>query len=355
MLDRRPSEPPRIVRRAVFATLILAACAALALACSGGDETSAPSVAPSPTATNTASPPAEPQLRTGQWLTLAQLPAPRQETAVIALDGEIWVLGGFVASGQIVATIEVYDPETDSWRAGPDLPLAMHHANVAVVDGRLFIAGFLTGGFVPDGRVFELDATAGRWIERASMPAETRRGASAVAVLDGGLYVFGGLRGGAVADASVYDPATDRWRTLADVPRPADHLVAGAIDGLIYLAGGRSGGIAAHTAALDAFDPRSGEWSAHMAMPTSRGGTAGAVLDGRLYVFGGEGNRAATSGVFAEVESYDPATDSWQSLPPMPVPRHGTGAAVLGGAIYVPGGATVQALGASDANEALRP
>lgn len=90
-------------------------------------------------------------------------------------------------------------------------------------------------------------------------------------------------------------------------------------------------------------------------MPTPRGGAAGAVAEGRLYVVRGEGNPAAASGVFAEVEAYDPETDRWTSLPPMSTPRHGTGAAALLGQIYVPGGATQQGFGAVATHERLTP
>ena len=79
-------------------------------------------------------------------MTLAPLPVgPRQETAVATLDDEVWVLGGFDGSGRVVATVEIYNPSSDAWRRGPDLPLPMHHANVAVADGTVHIVGFLVG------------------------------------------------------------------------------------------------------------------------------------------------------------------------------------------------------------------
>ena len=124
---------------------------------------------------------------------------------------------------------------------------------------------------------------------------------------------------------------------------------------MIYAAGGRESGIADHLPRLDAFNPATGVWSQRASMPTSRGGIAAAVLDGWLYVFGGEGNVARSSEVFVNVEAYDPTTDSWQVLAPMPTPRHGTGAAAVGKIIYVPGGATLAGFGAVDTNEALTP
>ena len=290
------------------------------------------------------------------WVTLAPMPGgARQETGVVSVDGEVWVLGGFDAAGRIVARVEIYDPQVDEWRSGPSLPVPLHHANVAVLAGTVYVAGFLTrSSFAASGAVFALEPS-GVWERRQSMPEGTGRGASGVAVANGLLYVAGGFRRSAVDDFSAYDPATDRWTVLASLPARADHLVAGAIDGIVYAAGGRGGGITSHRPRLDAYDPRTGNWSARAPMPTSRAGAATAVLDGRLYVFGGEGNGADASGVFGDVEAYDPTKDEWRIHAPMVKPRHGTGAASLGTTIYVPGGADVDGFGAVAVMEAFAP
>ncbi len=291
------------------------------------------------------------------WMAHARLArGPRQEAAVVALGGEIVVLGGFDGGGRIVATVEAYEPSADRWRRLADLPLPMHHANAAVVDGRIYVVGFLTGQFVPSGRVFVYGPAADAWTERSPMPVGTQRGASGVATVDGAIYLAGGLgSGGAVGHFSVYDPRNDAWQTLPALPTPRDHLAAGAIGRTVYVAGGRGGSIGSHTARLDAFELTSGRWSARAPMPTSRAGVAAAVLGGRLYVFGGEGNAEDPAGVFAAAEAYDPEGDRWEALPPMPTPRHGTGAAALGERIYVPGGATVLGFGAVDVSESLGP
>ena len=233
--------------------------------------------------------------------------------------------------------------------------MPLHHANVAVTEGKLYVVGFLVGRFVASGRAFVHDPAEGGWRELASMPDGTQRGAASVAVLDGDIFVAGGFRSGAVADFSAYDPMSDSWRTLLRLPRKADHVVAGVIDGLLYVAGGRSGGIGGHSGSLLVFDPERMTWTDRAPMPTSRGGSASAVVGGRLYVLGGEGNAADPSGVFGQVESYDAGADEWTSLPSMPVPRHGTGAATVGGVIYIPGGASEQGFGAVDTNSAFAP
>jgi N-acetylneuraminic acid mutarotase len=278
----------------------------------------------------------------------------RQEHAVVALGGEIYVIGGFTPN--VTATVEAFAPESGSWRSVADFPVALHHANAAAVDGKLIVAGFYLGASFTgaDGRVFELDPAVGSWSERGVMPAGTERASSCVAAFDGKVYLFGGARAGSVADASAYDVAANSWQELPPLPEAREHCVAGEIDGTLYIAAGRSNGIGGFEPRTWAFDPLSATYAPRDPITTPRGGAAGAVAGGRLYVFGGEGNNADPSGVFANVEAYDPVTDSWQALPAMLEPRHGLGAAALADDIYLPGGAATQGFGAASDHTVMR-
>jgi len=274
---------------------------------------------------------------------------------VVALDGLIWVLGGFDVGAQVVALVEVYDPRTNSWSRKADFPVRAHHMNASVVDGEIWVTGFLAGGFSADGRSFRYDAGDDAWTPAEDLPTGRQRGASATGVIDGKIYVAGGVAGGAVAHFDVLDPQTGVWSALPDVPRNVDHAAFGVIDGTFVVAAGRSATITSFTDEVDLFDPAAGQWTLGAPIPTARGGVASAVLDGKLYVFGGEGNRADPSGVFPQVEAYDFANDSWTELDPMPIPRHGLGAAALDGVIYLPGGAPTEFLDATDVHQVFVP
>lgn len=296
----------------------------------------------------------------GAWSPLSPLPGgPRQETSVVELGGEIYVLGGFNASAQVVSTVEAYDPANDTWRARASLPFAMHHINAGVVNGKIYVVGALTGlGFVQNPNVLSYDPSEDRWDPLGQMPADTDRGASGVAVIGTKLYLAGGYRAGqALRMFSAYDTETGQFEPLPELPSPLDHLVSVAVGGRVYVIGGRNGGIAATTAEVWGFDPAVPAWQARASLPRPRAGFAGAAaLSGRIYVFGGEGNpEAGSRGVFADVDAYDPAEDRWLSLTAMRTPRHGTAAAALGDGIFVPGGATQQAFGAVDVHEVFRP
>lgn len=291
------------------------------------------------------------------WRTLAPLPlGPRQEHAVIALAGEVWTLGGFDAVGITTDVVEIFDPASGAWRTGPALPLPMHHANVAVVEGRVLVLGSLEGlAFEASGEAWELDRQEGVWEPRAPLPGDRVRGASAVAVLGDRVVVCGGLRGGAVAECDAYDAGDDTWTPLPDLPEVRDHVLGATIDGRVFVVGGRAGTIPSIGGEVWELADDGSAWIERAPMRTPRAGAAGTVVGDRLYVAGGEGDPGAPRGVFDELEVYDPAADGWAALDPMPTPRHGLGAAVVDGLIVFPGGADAEGFAAVDVVEAYRP
>ena len=84
----------------------------------------------------------------GHWMTGAPAPTARTEVAVAALDGLIYVVGGFEQASSwrslqssASTKVEVYDPVTNRWSSRPDLPMGLHHAGAAVLDGALYVVG----------------------------------------------------------------------------------------------------------------------------------------------------------------------------------------------------------------------
>ena len=294
----------------------------------------------------------------GIWEPRALMPAPRQETAVVTLGDEVVVLGGILIDLEIVDTVEAYSLDDDSWRSLPPLPMRMHHVNAAVVDDKIIVAGALTGfDFAGNQTVVVFDPVTDTWEPRAAMPPGTERGGAGVAVLDDAVYVVGGYSSGSArSEFSRYLVDEDRWEELPRLPQLRDHVLAFASDNRIFVVGGRQGAISSHTAQTLTFDVDTNEWTEVAPMPTSRAGAAGALCcDGRFYVVGGEGDASNAAGVFVQTEAYDPQRDSWERLAPMRTPRHGMGASCVGNTLVVPGGAEVEAFGASAVVEIFLP
>jgi N-acetylneuraminic acid mutarotase len=236
----------------------------------------------------------------------------RSESAVVDLDGRMYVMGGYPGDRIPSDAVQVWDSRTDQWELGPPLPMPLHHMMAATVNGKLYAIGGEFGGAgsgLPDvylDGVYELHPQVGEWVPRASMP--TARSAGGTAVIGGKIYVAGGRppRG---SDFAVYDPTADAWQVLPELPTQRNHLAVAAIDGRVYVAGGRFGAgfDSEKTAALEIYDPTSNQWTSGAPLPMPRGGVAGVEANGCLFVIGGEGNYADPRGGFNENEAYDPA------------------------------------------------
>src|SRR3989442_6038070 len=214
----------------------------------------------------------------------------RQEVAVAALDGRVYVIGGFGPRMSPVATVEAYDPATNEWESRAPLPEPTHHAAAAVADGRLFVVGGFTGGRVgwsASPTVYEYDSRRNAWITRVPMPSP--RGALAVAAVGGRLYALGGAAEEVTNAHEVYDPAADRWRIANPMPTARDHLAAVAWQGRVWALGGRRSFTGTRYANVEVYHPATDSWRTGPPLPTGRGGPARPPPGDRTLPFGGDG------------------------------------------------------------------
>ena len=129
-----------------------------------------------------------------------------------------------------------------------------------------------------------------------------------------------------------------------------NHAFAGAVNGKIYVIGGRTGHgfilSATNTDVVEEYNPVADLWSVPKErMPTARSGGAWGTDGRRIYVAGGEVTTQGIVGAFRAIEAYEPATNSWTTLPSMPMPRHGVAGAVIGNRFHLVSG-MIQSAGA---------
>ncbi len=142
-----------------------------------------------------------------------------------------------------------------------------------------------------------------------------------------------------------FDPRADQWTALTQIPQGVHHAPFQHHAGRLYILGGFRETSFEPVGNVRIFDLASGRWSEGAPMPTPRGATGWALLGGRIHVLGG--NAAGADAVHDHTgvqiaedrsvnvhEAYDPATDRWTRLAPMPTPRNHLGAAALGGRIH---------------------
>src|SRR6478672_11359519 len=138
---------------------------------------------------------------------------------------------------------------------------------------------------------------------------------------------------------------TSPWKKGAPFPEPDEELYGVASNGKLYVIGGWDDGKA--RGVTYEYDPVTDKWTKKAPMPWPAHHGALAAANGKIYVMGGfippKDTAIPVGGAWEPIDNaweYNPATDSWKSLPPLPGKRGSAVAAEVGGKIYVIGGAT---------------
>lgn len=298
------------------------------------------------------------------WTARADMPWPAQEIYAAVHDGMIWTAGGLVAHGRDPLHIEDrvarYDLATDRWDEGPKLPAPRHHPMLIAGDVDLYVFGGYArsdaGEWTNTTSAWVL-SEGSRWTEIAPLPSPQ---AEAVGVGWGEtLHLITGRAPGGEANGNwndqvdtdrhlIYRIGDDRWEEGRPCPMARNSAAAAAMDGAIWVAGGRTVG-GPGTGRLDRYTPSEDRWDTLAPIPPSDspagqvgGGLAMAAVGGKLVAFGGEWfQRGGGGGVFSETWIYDPMADVWTAGPPMRTPRHGLAAAAIDDVVYAIAGGSV--------------
>jgi N-acetylneuraminic acid mutarotase len=126
------------------------------------------------------------------------------------------------------------------------------------------------------------------------------------------------------------------WTTKAPMPGGVRGEVSAVVyDNKLYAVGGN---VASNAVPRnEGYDPASNSWRMLAPMPVARDHLGIAVLNGKIYTFGGF-VKTVHAGAGTDVFEYDIASDTWRARAPLKTPLGGTGAAVIDGKIHVLGG-----------------
>jgi len=305
------------------------------------------------------------------WRAGPSLPWATQEVYCTTWNGQIVVAGGLRSgadSARRFATLNgtvLFDPSTETWTEGPDLPAPRHHIILGRAGDTVYGFGGFVGETLRDGFQFRDDVYAfdgTEWARIGEMP--TPLGETVALSVDGRIHLVTGslhLGDGASQGASrthlVYEPDADAWSEARPVPTARSSATGAVIDGHLYVvAGRRTDDGVTNLGALERYNPDIDTWAELRPLPQPSGGLAGAALNGTLYVFGGE-YFSDGGGVYERTWAYDPAMDTWTERAPMRRPRHGLAGTALSEQIFAIGGNTAAGIGAATSSvvETLSP
>ena len=306
------------------------------------------------------------------WRKLPSSPLSARAPAATTWTGTEMVVWGGVDADAFFADGAAYDPARDRWRPVAAGPLAPRNGVSSVWTGRELLVwggGNLDAAFL-DGAAY--DPGADRWRTIAEGPLSRRSGAVTAwtgreMVVWGGVDVAAGVE---LRDGAAYDADANRWRTIAASPLAGRDDAASVWTGreLLVWGGNTVGG----GGLLDdgaAYDPGSDLWRPMADAPLTPRTAPAAVWSGReLVLWGGIGLPGAVdSGPLDRIieprtvlvplddgAAYDPATDRWRALEPVPLLGRGFPIAVWDGEGMLMWGGLVVVSSPASSSEGVR-
>ncbi|MFC2018976.1 Kelch repeat-containing protein [Chloroflexota bacterium] len=195
------------------------------------------------------------------WKRVKPLSFARWNQMAAAFEQKIYVFGGLTGVGdkrESINTVEIYDPIADSWSRGPSIPERKQGAAVAILQGKIYLAGGLIvsgglGGAITN-TVHVYDIATGKWDKAASM--KIARTAAKATVIDGKIYVVGGAADSRpINSIEVYDPTVNLWEIKHSMQKPRSaHCVESVGRKIIIIGGMTSTSIDSMTVAIEEID-----------------------------------------------------------------------------------------------------
>jgi len=246
--------------------------------------------------------------RTSVWTGKQMLVFGRDQQTALDKNGHPYATGALNVAA-------AYDPHSRSWRKlSPPAKTSAFMSLSSVWTGK----EMLVWG---QGTRLAYNPATGKWRQLANSPLLSVHDGHEAVVWTGRemLGWGGGCCGDAFSDGVAYNPATDTWRGLPKAPLPGSQHPLGVWTGKEYVV------VAGAKAA--AYSPARNAWR-QIAAPPARTGNTAVWTGNELLVAGG--SRVALA--------YTPKTNRWQQLPALPVGRVGSVVVWDGARLLVWGG-----------------
>jgi len=217
------------------------------------------------------------------WSFLTSLPEPQSGLAAAIVGNKIYTFGSY---GWLDVT-QIYDIDSDSWSAGPDIPQGLYWATAEATDSTCYlIGGYSYGGL---NTLYLLNTNTNMWSQGAEMPGAIQVPASAL--YDDHIYVFGN------GSYYKYDIAGDSWISFPAPPSGHGYAAeAVTVDDKIYLFGGNAGYIYEAYTTVEVFNPATGIWEADSELNVGRYQFGATYVNGKIYAIGGRDENAQSIG-----------------------------------------------------------
>jgi N-acetylneuraminic acid mutarotase len=278
-----------------------------------------------------------------QWDQLRDIPTARYFLSSCSIDGKIYVMGGTESTsstGQSVGIMEVYDPILNSWDDTKSNMLVNRvELGACAVNGKIYVIGGASNhGGVPLATVEEYDPSSDTWTTKSVM--QTARYGCAFGVIDNKIYVAGGTEDDNFTPSKrleIYDPSTDMWdATKSDMQQALYQQQGAVLNGKFYVIGGLIGAPWTGQKTVQMYDPVTDNWTIVKSLNEGRVGHTANVVNGKIYVIGGDTQPPPLK----SVEEYDPNLNTWTIIDDAPFFKNCHTSSLFENKIYLFGGST---------------
>jgi hypothetical protein len=264
----------------------------------------------------------------------AGAPAFSRASPVLVLlpSGQVLVTGGYTSGGAVVATAEIFDPATGSFRSAGKMLKGRWSARAAILpDGRALVVGGFDGTAATETTEI-FDPKTATFSAGPSL-LETLAGPGLVKLPTGKLLVVG------TSTAEIFDPLTNAFRAAASLPAVVDGSTAQLLpDGRVFVA-------STSTLASLLYDAATDAWSFTTNGAFAADGTAWTpTVDGRVFSVGG----VFAVGGESRQEVYDPSSGRAVVAASTGIRIGAVGAMVANGETVLAGGNSTGGEGASN-------
>jgi N-acetylneuraminic acid mutarotase len=157
----------------------------------------------------------------------------------------------------------------------------------------------------------------------------------------GRLHITGGDGGKGVGYNlhQAFNPATAAWTTLAPLPTTMAMHSLSEVDGMLYAIGGRdilgtSNNVRGSTYR---YNPATDSWTTMAPIPTARHSHMTVAHEGKIHVFGGNASVSSLA-ILSSHQIYDVASNTWSTGTPLPAALTSGTVSEVNGKFYIIGG-----------------
>src|SRR5256885_3840451 len=117
----------------------------------------------------------------GRWMRLAPIPQANGELLGVATNGKLYASQGLLPGFKPAGLVYEYDPARDAWTQKKPMPHPVHHAAVAALNGKMYLFGGFelpaagAPGWTPPDASWEYHPATASWHARGPVPTARSR------------------------------------------------------------------------------------------------------------------------------------------------------------------------------------